>query len=136
MEKNKKKIIKITESQLKRLIESTINDQKDKVIKENESVGAGLQGFGTTMEEELNLQQEEHPERELKRKETGFRRGDFEPYPAENKLRSLFGPYADDVPPQVYQHLRKNPDDLIKKFIQIYGKDRVKRSIGSQYSMF
>ena len=115
------KTIKITESQFKKLIESTINDQKDKVINENAAIGAGVQGFGTTMEEELSLQHEDHPERELKRKETGFRRHEFDPYPSEEKLRSLFGPYADDVPPQVYQHLRKNPRRVMDAFKNIYG---------------
>ena len=108
-----KKLIKITEPQLKKVIENIISEQSE-ILKEGFTLGADSNGF--------TVQQEDYPKRELTRKKTGFRKRDFDPYPRESDLESLFGPYADDIPPQVYQHLRKNPQQFIAKFKEIYGK--------------
>ncbi len=99
-----KKLYKIKESQLKKVIEN--------IIKEGLELGTNTQGFVS----------EETPEREIQRKKTMFRKREFEPYKREEEIKSLFGPYADDIPPQVYQHLRKNPQQFINKFREIYGK--------------
>lgn len=68
--------------------------------------------------------EEAHPEKEIERKKTNFRRGDFDPYDREKDVLSIFGDYADDIPPQVIQYMRKNPDLIIKRLIKIYGPDR------------
>lgn len=112
--KQKKKVIKITESQFKKLIEDTINTQKDEILNEQDKPMAAMEGFTTTFAEE-------YPKREWERKESGFRRQDFDPYPRESNLESLFGPYAEDVPPQVYQYMRKNPQQVMSAFRDIYG---------------
>jgi hypothetical protein len=50
---------------------------------------------------------EGYPEKEDVRKSTNFRKQDFEAYPREDKLKTIFGAYGDDIPPQVLQYLRK-----------------------------
>lgn len=65
------------------------------------------------------------PKRELDRKATNFRRGDFEPYKREKDVQSVFGKYSEDVPPQVIQYMRKNPAMIIKRLVDIYGIDGV-----------
>jgi hypothetical protein len=68
---------------------------------------------------------ESWPKRELDRKATNFRRGDFDPYKREKDVQKVFGKYAEDVPPQVIQYMRKNPASIIKRLVDIYGIDEV-----------
>lgn len=68
---------------------------------------------------------EDLPEREQERKDTNFRRMDFKPYKREKNIQKLFGRYAEDVPPQVIQYLRKIPATIIKRMVSIYGYDRI-----------
>jgi hypothetical protein len=64
---------------------------------------------------------EGYPEREDERKSTNFRKQDFQAYPREDKLKTIFGAYADDVPPQVLQYLRKlGKNRLIAKINRAY----------------
>ena len=106
------KIIKVKESQLKMIVESIIKEKSEN-LKEGMNPGTGIEGF---------VQQEEFPKRELKRKETGFRKREFDPYPKESQILSIFGPYADDLPPQILQFMRKNPKYVAEKLRMIYGK--------------
>ena len=70
------------------------------------------------------------PRRERERKETNFRKSSFEPYDREDKLMDIFGPYRQDVPPNVIQYMRKNPALIIKRLEQVYGRDKVLRYLG------
>ena len=74
---------------------------------------------------ESNSVNEAWPKRELDRKATNFRRGDFKPYKREKNVENLFGKYSEDIPPAVIQYLRKNPAQLIKRLVKTYGIDRV-----------
>jgi hypothetical protein len=98
-----KKVIKLTEKDIESLVE--------KIIKED------------TVNEDL-------PRRERERQSTNFRKGDFEPYDRENQLMDIFGPYKDDVPPNVIQYMRKNPAILIKRLASVYGRDKILRYLG------
>lgn len=93
-----------------------------KVIKINENDIEKL--VKKIMSEENNVN-EAWPKRELDRKATNFRRGDFEPYKREKDVQSVFGKYSEDVPPQVIQYLRKNPAQLIKRLVDVYGQEKV-----------
>lgn len=70
------------------------------------------------------------PRRERERKETNFRKSSFEPYEREGQLMDIFGPYKDDVPPNVISYMRKNPALIIKRLEQVYGRDKVLRYLG------
>lgn len=76
------------------------------------------------MSEEHNVN-EAWPKRELDRKATNFRRADFKPYKREKDVQSVFGKYSEDIPPQVIQYLRKNPAQLIKRLVDVYGIDKL-----------
>ena len=98
-----KKVIKLTEKDIESLVE--------KIIKED------------TLDENL-------PRRERERHETNFRKGSFEPYEREGQLMDIFGPYKDDVPPNVISYMRKNPALIIKRLEQVYGRDKILRYLG------
>jgi len=68
---------------------------------------------------------EDLPKKELDRKDTNFRRHEFEPYEREKGVQSIFGKYAEDVPPQVIQYMRKNPAAIIKRLVDVYGLEKV-----------
>ena len=70
------------------------------------------------------------PRRERERQATNFRRQDFKPYDREGQLMDVFGPYKNDVPPNVIQYMRKNPSTFIKKLADVYGKDKILRYLG------
>jgi hypothetical protein len=72
-----------------------------------------------------NRVNEAWPQRELDRKATSYRRREFEPYKREKNIQKLFGKYAEDVPPQVIQYLRKIPGTIVKRLVDIYGYDRI-----------
>jgi RNA processing factor Prp31 len=93
-----KKVIKLKESDLEKLVLKILKEEKG----------------------ESNL-----PRREMDRKASSFRRSDFEPYPREKELQNVFGKYSEELPPNLIQHMRKNPETILTKLIDIYGKERV-----------
>ncbi len=97
------KVIKLTEKDIESLVE--------KIIKED------------TLDENL-------PRRERERHETNFRKSSFEPYEREGQLMDIFGPYKEDVPPNVISYMRKNPALIIKRLEQVYGRDKILRYLG------
>lgn len=97
------KVIKLTEKDIESLVE--------KIIKED------------TLDENL-------PRRERERHATNFRRDSFEPYEREGQLMDIFGPYKQDVPPNVISYMRKNPALIIKRLEQVYGRDKILRYLG------
>lgn len=70
------------------------------------------------------------PRRERERKDTQYRKDTFDPYSRESQLMSIFGPYKNDVPPNVIQYMRKNPALLIKRLMNVYGEDKMLRYMG------
>ena len=66
------------------------------------------------------------PKKELERKKTKYRKSSFEPYERESELKTIFGPYGEDIPPQALEYIRKNPASVIKKLAKIYGDDKIK----------
>jgi len=70
------------------------------------------------------------PRRERERHETNFRRNSFEPYEREGQLMDIFGPYKQDVPPNVISYMRKNPALIIKRMEQVYGREKILRYLG------
>lgn len=97
------KVIKLTEKDIESLVE--------KIVKED------------TMNEDL-------PRRERERQATNYRRDSFEPYEREGQLMDIFGPYKQDVPPNVISYMRKNPALIIKRLEQVYGRDKILRYLG------
>jgi hypothetical protein len=49
-------------------------------------------------------------------------RKDYTSNPRERDISSMFGKYADDVPPIVIRYLRKNPEAIVKRLFKIYGE--------------
>jgi hypothetical protein len=82
------------------------------------------------LEEKLNNINEATPRRELDRVSTNWRQKDFEPYGREKEIMDAFGPYGNDIPPQVISYLRKNPKRFLQRMVNIYGMDRVLDYIG------
>jgi hypothetical protein len=70
------------------------------------------------------------PRRERERQETNYRKSSFEPYEREGQLMDIFGPYKQDVPPNVIQYMRKNPALIIKRMEQVYGRDKILQYLG------
>lgn len=107
---NKKmsKVIRLDENDIEKLVR--------KIIREGDSDRSQLYQEGVN---------EAWPQRELDRKETNFRRGDFDPYKREKGVQSIFGKYSEDVPPTVIQYMRKNPAAIIKRLVDIYGLEKV-----------
>lgn len=64
---------------------------------------------------------EELPKKEQDRKDTQYRRDMFNPYKREEGIMDIFGPYKNDVPPNVIQYMRKNPSLVIKRLTSVYG---------------
>lgn len=93
------KVIRLNENDIEKLVKKIINE-------------------GKSINEDL-------PSREQERKDTSFRRREFEPYKREKNIQKLFGKYAEDVPPQVIQYLRKIPGTIVKRLVDIYGYDRI-----------
>lgn len=48
-------------------------------------------------------------------------RKDYVSNPRERDISSMFGKYAEDVPPIVIRYLRKNPEAIVKRLYKIYG---------------
>ena len=94
-----------------RLNEKDIENLVEKIIKE-EKVNEAL------------------PPKEQMRKDTQYRRDSFEPYNRESQLMDIFGPYKNDVPPNVIQYMRKNPALLFKRLKAVYGEENVLRYLG------
>ncbi len=74
----------------------------------------------------VKILNEATPKKELERKATKYRKSDFEPYKREEEIKSVFGPYGEDIPPQALEYMRKNPASVIKKLTKIYGADKIK----------
>ena len=94
-----KKVIKLNENDLELLVK--------KIIEEEKSINEAL------------------PRRERERHETNWRKREFEPYQRESDIMSAFGPYANDVPPNVVSYLRKNPRTFLKKLADVYGMEKL-----------
>jgi hypothetical protein len=101
-----KKVISLKESDLEKLVQ--------KIIKEEKTINEAL------------------PRRERERHDTNWRKREFEPYQRESDIMSAFGPYANDVPPNVVSYLRKNPRRFLQKMVEVYGMDKVLDFIGYQ----
>ena len=70
-------------------------------------------------EEKLNNINEDRTDFEM----SGARsRKDYTSNPRERDISSMFGKYADDVPPIVIRYLRKNPEAIVKRLFKIYGE--------------
>jgi len=83
-------------------------------------------------EEKLNNINEALPRRERERHETNWRKREFEPYQRESDIMSAFGPYSNDVPPNVVSYLRKNPRTFLRRMVDVYGMDKILDFIGYQ----
>lgn len=83
-------------------------------------------------EEKLNNINEDLPRRERERHQTQFAKSKFEPYDREREIMGAFGPYRDDLPPNVISYLRKNPRRFLQKMVDIYGMDKILDFIGYQ----
>ena len=69
-------------------------------------------------EEKLNNINEDRTDFEM----SGARsRKDYVSNPRERDISSMFGKYAEDVPPMVIRYLRKNPEAIVKRLYRIYG---------------
>ena len=69
-------------------------------------------------EEKLNNINEDRTDFEM----SGARsRRDYVSNPRERDISSMFGKYAEDVPPIVIRYLRKNPEAIVKRLYKIYG---------------
>jgi hypothetical protein len=88
-----KKIIKLTESNLTRLIKRVINETEDEVPYEKGK--SGMRGARS--------------------------KADFEPQPKESEImKTLFGKYENDIPPIVVRYLRKlGKKELTKRLIDL-----------------
>jgi len=93
-EKNmKKKIIKLNEKNLESLVKKVIREEK------------------------LQTLNEDRTDYEM----SGARsRKDYVSNPRERDVSSMFGKYADDVPPVVIRYLRKNPDAILRRMAKLY----------------
>lgn len=85
---------------------------------------------GSVSGEKESFMNEALPRRERERKDTQYRRDSFDPYSRESELMSIFGPYKNDVPPNVIQYMRKNPTLLIKRLMNVYGEEKMLRYMG------
>ena len=83
-------------------------------------------------EEKLNNINEDLPRRERERHQTQFAKSKFEPYDREREIMGAFGPYRDDLPPNIISYLRKNPRRFLQKMVDIYGMDKILDFIGYQ----
>lgn len=92
-----------------------------KVIKLNENDIERLVG---------KILDEAQPQRELDRKSNNYSKSKFNPYKREDEIMNAFGPYKDDIPPNVVSYLRKNPRTFLKKLTSFYGMDRMLDFIG------
>jgi hypothetical protein len=88
---------------------------------------ANVKGEPEQQQESVN---ESLPRRERERHATQFARSSFEPYERESQLMDIFGPYKQDVPPNVISYMRKNPALIIKRLEQVYGRDKILRYLG------
>lgn len=79
-----------------------------------------------------NRVDESLPRRERERKDTNFRRDTFDPYEREGQIMDIFGPYKNDVPPNVVSYMRKNPALIVKRLEQVYGREKLLRYLGIQ----
>jgi hypothetical protein len=93
----------------------------------NQATGKAYNLFNKLKSElsEVTPVNEGYPKREMDRRESGFRKSSFKPYKRESQIMDIFGPYKDDIPPNVIQYLRKNPASVIKTLINIYGVDKI-----------
>jgi hypothetical protein len=116
---------------------STVKDARDyiQLLNDNGIDTFGIRpkqitsGYVNYMSEQKRLK-EDLPRRERERQETNYRKSSFEPYKREGQLMDIFGPYKDDVPPNVISYMRKNPALIIKRLEQVYGRETVLRYLG------
>lgn len=87
-----KKTIRLTESELTKLIENSIKSIRE----EDEELGIRDMGFKV----EPNIRMT----------------------PREKKVESLFGKYEEQIPNDVLRYLRKNPQLLMNRLVDIYGE--------------
>jgi hypothetical protein len=106
-----KKIIRLSEKDIESLVGKIMNEESNSG---SEKVNESL------------------PKRERERKSTNFRKDTFNPYEREGQIMDIFGPYKNDVPPNVVSYMRKNPALIIKRLEQVYGRDKILRYLGIQ----
>jgi len=87
-----KKTIRLTESELTKLIENSIKSIRE----EDEELGVRNMGFKV----EPNIRMT----------------------PREKEVESLFGKYEEQIPNDVLRYLRKNPQLLMNRLVDIYGE--------------
>ena len=88
-----KKTIRLTESELTKLIESMVNHIKE----DDEELGVRDMGF--TVEPNVKM------------------------IPREKEVEGLFGKYKEQVPNDVLRYIRKNPQLIMNRLVRIYGKN-------------
>lgn len=76
------------------------------------------------------IMNESLPRKERERHSNQFAKASFEPYSRESEIMDAFGPYRDDVPPNVVSYLRKNPRMFLKRLTDVYGMDKMLEFIG------
>jgi len=88
-----KQVIKLTESQLSKLVHKVLNETEDE--KPYEKGKSGMRGARS--------------------------KADFEPQPKESEImKTLFGKYENDIPPIVVRYLRKlGKKELTKRLIDL-----------------
>jgi len=114
-----KKIIKLTESELTKLIESMvkqINEEDDKDSEFNTKPGF--------VERRMKLMQSNQDDKSESLRDMGF---SVEPtvkmIPREKEVEGLFGKYKEQVPNDVLRYIRKNPQLIMDRLVRIYGKN-------------
>ena len=115
-----KKIIKLTEAELTKLIESMV-----KQINEEDDKDYEFQTKPGFVEKRMKLMQSNQDDgEELGIRDMGF---SVEPtvkmIPREKEVESLFGKYKEQVPNDVLRYIRKNPQLIMDRLVRIYGKN-------------
>lgn len=88
-----KKTIRLTESELTKLIEKSV-----KSIREDEEEEFGIRDMGFKVEPNVRMT------------------------PREKDVEGLFGKYEEQIPNDVLRYLRKNPQLLMNRLVDIYGE--------------
>jgi hypothetical protein len=114
-----KKIIKLTESELTKLIESMV-----KQINEEDDKDYEFQTKPGFVERRMKLMQSNQDDKSESLRDMGF---SVEPtvkmIPREKEVEGLFGKYKEQVPNDVLRYLRKNPQLIMDRLVRIYGKN-------------
>jgi hypothetical protein len=110
-----KKIIKLTESELTKLIESMVK----KINEEDE-----FQTKPGFVEKRMKLMQSNQDDNSESLRDMGFTvEPNVKMIPREKEVEGLFGKYKEQVPNDVLRYIRKNPQLIMDRLVRIYGKN-------------